>query len=157
MTANAPLLLSAEVYSAFEALRQKAARKPVDMPSLMRAIKTQQGERRHRKQMQAQTVPIPGPWPFFVTFSIETGHPAGTCRHMSMSVKRDGRVPHPAALWMVAEAFGFSGGLESCTVWPEKLSDGGAAINLVQPVTVQAARGGGASAVPTSEASRDAQ
>ena len=139
--ASAPLILTADVRAALQALRRRAADKPVDVVRLMQAIRAQEGERRHRAQMTAQTVAIPGPWPFFVTFSVETGHPAGTCRHMSMSVMREGRVPHPNAAWMVAEDLGFQGGLSACRMWPESLSDGGTAINLVQPIAVQPATG----------------
>jgi hypothetical protein len=86
--------------------------------------------------MNAQTVVIPGPWQFFVVFTIETGHPAGTCRHMSLSIRRKDRVPSPAAVWMVAEELGFSGGLLACSAWLERLSDGGIAINVAQPLAV---------------------
>lgn len=91
--------------------------------------------------MTAQSIRIQGPWPFFVTFWIETNHPVGTCRHMSMSITRDNRVPSPAAVWLIAEVLGFAGGLEACRQWPEELSDGGTAINIVQPLSVtEAAR-----------------
>jgi hypothetical protein len=136
---DAPLIITPEVLADLHKLRDVAARKPVSIPELMRVIKTPRGERMHRERMTAQTVLIPGPWEFFVTFSIETGHPSGTCRHMSMSIMRDKRVPHPAAIWMVAAELGFSGGLEACKVWPEDLSDRGVAINLIQPLSVQQA------------------
>jgi hypothetical protein len=70
-------------------------------------------------------------------FSIETGHVVGACRHMSMSIVRVGRVPSQEAVWMVAEQLGFSGGLTACTAWPEKVSDGVTAINVVQPLSVR--------------------
>ena len=81
--------------------------------------------------MTDQSVPIP--MAFVVTYSIEYNHPGGrTARHMSMSVMRDGRVPHPAGVWMVCEELGFHGSLRECTVWLEDLSDGGSAVNVVQ-------------------------
>ncbi len=138
MTAS-PLIITPDVSANLRDLRAKARLKPVDIKGLLRTIKTPRGKRLHMDAMQAQTVVIPGPWPFFVTYSIETGHPAGTCRHMSMSVRREGRVPHPEAIKMIADEMGFVGGLEACTVWPEELSDGGTAINVVQPLSVQAA------------------
>ena len=57
---------------------------------------------------------------------------------MSVSIKRDGRVPHPIGVWMVAEVLGFTGALEICSIWAEELSDGfgGYAINVVQPLSV---------------------
>jgi hypothetical protein len=137
MPAAAPLILTADVTRRLHRLRVFAAKRPVDVLALQEALKTDEGSRAHGKKMTAQSIAIPGPWPFFVTLSLEVGHPCGTCRHMSMSVVRDGRVPHPAAVWMVARELGFSGELQSCNVWPEQLSDGGTAINVAQPVSVQ--------------------
>lgn len=135
--ADAPLIVTPEVVANLHDLRDRAAKKPIEMQQVMQLLKTRRGARLHKDKMTAQTIRIPGaPWPFFVTFSIENGHPAGTCRHMSMSIMRDGRVPHPAGVWMVAEEMGFSGGLEACRVWIEDLSDGGKAINIVQPIRV---------------------
>lgn len=133
---DAPLILTHDVIARLERLRIFAATRPVDMTVLMEAIKDPKRKRRHLKRMTAQTIRIEGPWPFFVTFSIETGHPAGTCRHMSMSIMRKGRIPHPLGVWLVAEHLGFSGGLGACQWWPEDLSDGGTAINVVQPLSV---------------------
>jgi hypothetical protein len=138
VTTAAPLILTSEVVERLHRLRAFAARRPVDVTVVMEMMKSPGPRAAHKKQMTAQTVAIPGPWPFFVTFSIETNHPGGTMRHMSMSIMREGRVPHPAALWLVAAELGFSGGLASCQSWPENLSDGGAAINVVQPVSVGA-------------------
>lgn len=135
--ADAPLIITPDVQAALHKLRDVAARKPVEMAEVMRLLKTPRGARLHKQQMTAQSIRIPGPWDFFVTFSIENGHPAGTCRHMSMSIMRDGRVPHPIGVWMVAEDLGFSGGLEACRVWIEDLSDGGKAVNVVQPISVR--------------------
>ena len=135
---DAPLILTPEITEALHALRRLAATKPVDVRMLLQEIKTPLGEHMHLERMQKQTTVIYGPWPFFVTFSIETGHPVGTCRHMSMSIKRGGRVPNRFAIWIVAEELGFVGGLKTCNVWPEELRDGGIAVNVVQPLAVNA-------------------
>lgn len=137
--ADAPLIITAEVVDRLNRLRVFAAKRPISMPVLIEALKTVGGEREHRKTMNAQTVRIEGPWAFFVTFSIESGHPIGVCRHMSMSILRDRRVPHPAAVWMVATELGFIGSIEDCQVWMEDLSDGGQAVNVVQPLAMEAA------------------
>ena len=79
------------------------------------------------------------PVAYAVTFSIEHGHPDGTMRHISMSVDREGRVPLPVTVYMVAEVLGFCGGIEACAIWLEDLHDGGKAVNLVQPLAVAAA------------------
>lgn len=139
--ADAPLIITPEVTAALHKLRALAATKPIDMAEAMRLLKTRRGVRLHKERMNAQTVAIPGPWPFFVTFSVENGHPVGTCRHMSMSILREGRVPHLDAVGMVAKVMGFAGDnpLETCHVWIEDLSDGGKAVNVVQPISVHPA------------------
>lgn len=139
MVVAAPLFIDDDVRANLAKLREAAAAKPVDMPKLREALKTPAGVRRYREAMTKQTVIIPGPWPFYVTFSIETGHPAGTCRHMSMSIMRKDRVPHPVGAWVVAGELGFAGGYDACGVWTEDLLDGGVAINVVQPLAVRPA------------------
>ncbi|MGI4851986.1 MAG: hypothetical protein ACRYGR_08605 [Janthinobacterium lividum] len=138
---GAPLIISPEVVAALHRLRTVAGRAPVDAKLLLQLIETPRGKRLHLEQMQRQSVMIPGPWPFFVTFSIETNHPSGTVRHMSMSAQRDGRVPSPPAAWMVAELLGFTGGLGDCHAWTEKLTAGGVAVNLAQPVAASGPAG----------------
>jgi hypothetical protein len=139
MKPDAPLIITTEVMDRLHRLRDFAAKRPVSMPVLMEALKTPTGKRDHLKRMTAQSIRIAGPWVFFVTFSIETGHPVGVCRHMSMSIMREGRVPHPAAVWMIAAELGFIGAMENCTTWMEDLSDGGKAINVVQPLAMEVA------------------
>lgn len=136
---DAPLIITAEVRTRLHKLRDLAASQPTDMQRVIQLLKKPGGKRRHLAQMNRQSLRIPGPWDFFVTFSLETGHPVGTCRHMSMSILRQGRVPSQAGVWMVAEELGFAGGLEACQIWLEDLSDGGKAINVVQPINVQQA------------------
>lgn len=132
-----PLIIGQAQKDALQALRERAASDPVDMLGVVEAIKTPDGKRRHMDRMNALTIDIP--MAFAVTYSIETGHPAGTCRHMSMSSDRKGRTPTPEAVWMVCEELGFVGSLEACTVWPEELQRGPTerdrhvAINVVQP------------------------
>ncbi|MES2712010.1 MAG: hypothetical protein V4653_10540 [Pseudomonadota bacterium] len=128
------LVVGAAERAQLQELRERAAAAPVDMPRLVEWIKTDGGKRQHLAQMNRQSIPLP--FGFMVTLSIEVGHPVGTCRHMSMSVLKDGRVPHPEALWMVAEQLGFIGSLHQCQAWIEDLSDGGKAVNIVQPVAV---------------------
>ena len=109
------------------------------MPVVAKLLKTAEGKRQHMDQMNEQSIAIP--MGFLVTFSIEAGHPVGVCRHMSMSVMREGRAPNPEAVWMVAEELGFQGGLSACHVYKEDLQRGderAIAINVVQPLNVQA-------------------
>jgi hypothetical protein len=131
-TRATPLLVGPPEIEALERLREQAAAHPVDMPQLVIRMKTKDGKREHKRQMTRQSVPIP--FAFMVTFSIETGHPAGVCRHMSMSTLREGALPVPEGVWMVAQHLGFTGSIQQCHAWIEDLSDGGQAVNIVQPL-----------------------
>jgi hypothetical protein len=125
-----PLLIGPVERAGLHELRERAARAPVDMHGLTQRLKDPAEKARHREQMTAQSVRLP--LAYVLTYSVETGHPGGTARHMSMSVSRSGRVPTPEAVWMVAEALGFTGGLERCVSWQENLEGHGTAINVVQ-------------------------
>lgn len=132
-----PLIFGERERASLEALRELAAAHPVDMTGINERLATAPGKRAHMDQMNEQTVVIPVG--FLVTFSVERGHPCGTCRHMSMSSPAKGRAPTPEAVWAIAEALGFAGGLEACTVYLEELQRGDGrtdAVNVVQPVRV---------------------
>lgn len=118
-------------------LRAQAEARPIDVSTLERAIATPEGKAHHRIRMTEQTVLIPAA--YMVTFSVETNHPHGTARHMSMSVQREGRLPIGHAVWMVAVELGFTGGLGECTTWLEELQGHGQAVNVVQYVTAHEA------------------
>jgi hypothetical protein len=134
--ADAPLLITPSVRAKLNALRDEAARWPVDVVELLKRIDNPRDKTLHTRQMDRQTVVIPGPWVFVVTFSIEIGQPCGTCRHVSISIDRPGRVPSLEAVWMIATELGFVGDLDACAVWPEKLSGDAVAVNVVQPLSV---------------------
>lgn len=129
---STPLIIDASVEENIRNLCEFAFAQQVEMTELAVRIKTPAGKAEHVRQMTRQTMSIP--LAFLVTFSVERGHPCGTCRHMSMSVEREGRAPNSPALWMVAQKFGFWGGLDKCSVWPEQLTGHGMAINVVQPI-----------------------
>jgi hypothetical protein len=129
-----PLIIDEEVRSQIKACVELAAANPVDMPRLMKLIKDPVKKAHHMAQMTRQTVKIP--LAYMVTFSIEHGHPCGPCRHMSMSVNREGRLPNEIGLWMIAQEFGFWGDLRDCdAIFPEDLQGHGHAINIVQRIT----------------------
>lgn len=127
-----PMILDADTLREIQRLRAYAESNPVDMLTLGDRIKTADGKAAHMKQMDAQSMAIP--MAYMVTFSVETGHPCGTARHMSMSVQREGRIPNDLSLWMVAQEFGFYGSLRECYLYQEKLLGHGQAINVVQPL-----------------------
>ncbi|WP_233854146.1 hypothetical protein [Paraburkholderia sp. HD33-4] len=127
-----PLLIGPDQRRQLAALRKRANAHPVDMRGLSDRLKVPANKQAHRAQMTTQSVNLPAD--FLVTFSIETGHPVGTCRHLSMSVGKAGRVPSPEAVWSVATELGFTGALEHCTQWLETLQGHGDAVNIVQPL-----------------------
>lgn len=130
-----PLIIGEAQRAAFCELRDRAAADPLDVREVLELIKTPEGKRRHMERMANFTIDVP--MAYAVTFTIEIGHPAGPCRHMSMSSHRRGKTPTPEAVWMIAEEFGFIGGLRQCSVWPEDIGAGDKAVNVVQPLAVQ--------------------
>lgn len=112
-------------------LHDLAFKRPVDMPTLMESIKTPSGKAVHMAQMTEQSVELPVG--YVVTFSIEDGHPVGRCRHMSMSVNRENKLPNEYVVWAIAEILGFNGMLSDCAVWLEDLKQG-QAVNVVEPI-----------------------
>ncbi len=134
MTTGTPFLIGPDEIEALRQLRELAAANPVDMRELAPRLETVAGKAAHMRQMTAQSVLLP--FGYMVTFSIETGYPIGTARHMSMSSPAAERVPLREAAWMAAEALGFTGTIEQCVTWPEQLQGHGVAINVVQPVAV---------------------
>lgn len=128
-----PLVIDEEVRSQIKACIELAQANPVDMPTLMERLKDPLKKEHHMAQMTRQTVKIP--FAYMVTFSVERGHGIGECRHMSMSVQREGRIPNPVGVWMIAKEFGFWGELNECeAIWEEDLQGHGKAINIVQRV-----------------------
>jgi hypothetical protein len=133
-----PLVLGPEQLYLLETLRIRASAHPVRMKGLIEKLAEPTYKAAHMAQMSRQTVVLP--FGFCVTFSIELEHPAGTCRHMSMSSPAPGRAPSPEAVDLVSKELGFVGGYRCCTVWLEDLERGGVqkqkAVNLVQPITL---------------------
>lgn len=130
-----PLVLGEVEREALQNLRDVAANHPVNIVDLIERIKHPGHKALHRRQMTKQTVLIP--FGFLITYSVETGHPCGTCRHMSISSPARGRMPSPEAVDMIAQELGFVGGFRACTCWIEDLERGEGpekAINLVQPI-----------------------
>jgi len=139
-----PFLFGPEERDAMRLLSTRAAEAPVNAEGLLQRVQSTYGREKHMRQMRAQTVELS--FGFAVTYSIEINHPGGrTARHMSMSSPKAGRLPLPEAVWIVAEALGFTGeeenaleNLKLCVVWQENLGDQAAAINVLQFVDQQA-------------------
>lgn len=118
------------------ALRELAIQNPIDVRAVLELVKTPEGLDQHLTRMENLTVEIP--IGYTVTFSIDLGHPIGTCRHMSMSSSTKGSVPIPEAIWMVAKELGFTGDIifEGCTIYLEKTPGRKEAINIIQSVDI---------------------
>lgn len=127
------LLIREQEREKIATLRDLASATPVDMRTLTDRLKDPDEKRRHMDQMEAQSIIVPTS--YLITYSVETGHPGGTARHLSMSCTEVDRLPTREAVWLICEAFGFIGELDFCTVWLEELQRGekrAKAVNVVQ-------------------------
>lgn len=136
MSGGGLLLIGDREREALAALRERAAADPVDILALAEQLKSDAGKRRHMQRMARLSVEIPTR--YTVCYSVEHGHGAGPCRHMSMSSDVPDRVPRPESVWIVAELLGFVDGLGLCKVWKERFTHRGLAINVVQPLNMGA-------------------
>ena len=127
-----PLLIDDEVRAKLAQLAALAEADPVPMARLRKLTRDPKDPLKvaHMAQMNAQSLDIPTC--YCVTYSVEE-QPFGLARHMSLSITTPGaKLPHPAAVWEVAQLLGFWGAIHSCeAIYPERLTQG-EAINLVQ-------------------------
>lgn len=126
------LVIGERERSRIAALRARAVEHPLDMAAVLADCRTSDGVAKHRERVSKQSVVLPvGYW---VTFSVDVGHPGGSARHISISVgKPTKRLPSPEAVDMILEEFGFVGGLSACAaVYLEDTDDGGQAVNALQ-------------------------
>ena len=124
------MIITEDVRAALAMVRALAALKPVRVLSLQKRLNTERGKADHLQQMNEQSVRIPGA--FFATFWIEVHRKGALARRVSINAETPGRVPHPAAVWMVAEHLGFVGSIPDRVMWHEPLSNGTLAVHLVQ-------------------------
>lgn len=70
---------------------------------------------------------------FRVCFTIEEQPaPLDWCRHISISVDEAGMMPHPAAVEMILQAFGYRDGIEANIFYIEQ----GRAVNVIEPLVL---------------------
>ena len=127
-------------------LREIASGQPLDITTLGARMASARGWREHQAQMQRQSLTVQGEVALLLVYSVETGHPSGTCRHMSLSMSDPELLPSQLLTETIMRELGFIGGTDLCQIWTEPLSSGSTAVNVVQPVTVIHAAG---SAVPS--------
>jgi hypothetical protein len=70
---------------------------------------------------------------FTVTYTHEQQRQC-VCRHLSASVSASRKGPHPAAIAMLMEEFGFINKLGALVSWLEPLGNGDFAINVLEPL-----------------------
>jgi hypothetical protein len=70
---------------------------------------------------------------FFVTYTEEEQTNNVLCRHLSMSCV-NGEPPEKCVLTFMMREFGFVNDVEKVVLWLEKVEDGRAAINVVEPL-----------------------
>lgn len=130
----AVLLIGASERVMLQKLARLAEENPVDITTLMAKLATPEGKAKHMQQMtlQSRTLPV-GYW---ITYSIEDGHPIGRARHLSVTVDRPGKAPSVESVWMIAKELGFYGeSIQSCDrAWVEDLVQG-KAVNVAQAFT----------------------
>ena len=70
---------------------------------------------------------------YHIYFSFEE-QPIGLLRHISVSVKKRGKTPHPIAMEMIAKEFGFSGvpPMRPGRIWLEEFEPGHHAVNIAE-------------------------
>lgn len=136
------LLLGEAERAALLDLRTRAEANPIDGLAAIERAKTPEGLRDHVQTMQGQSITLPPDT--LVFFSVETGHPGGPARHLSVSDGRPGRVPSVEAISMIGELLGIVGGPEAWDLtWPVKIPNrSGIAISVIQFLATAEAAGG---------------
>ena len=100
------------------------------------ALADQKEARRLRPPSEGVTIPNG----FTARFSFEL-QPPGLVRHLSVSVDRAGALPHPMAVWALAQEFGFRSP-ERARVWIEEYEPGREAVNVIELVEASASVAG---------------
>jgi hypothetical protein len=70
---------------------------------------------------------------FHVTYSQEH-QPCGLCHHLSVSIDRTDKMPHPESVEMILREFEMQPIAESINLWIEYVDDETKAVNIVQLV-----------------------
>lgn len=65
-----------------------------------------------------------------VAYSVEE-QPTGMCAHLSISVDKKGKLPHPVAVNEIAKEFGIDMEKDKITGWVEEFGPGREAVNVV--------------------------
>jgi hypothetical protein len=134
-----PLVIGLEQVAQIEAAIARARRHPIQLADMATAVFEDQGARRLKLSDRrpgfehseaSETVLLPIGYLAAISFELQR---AGLCRHLSVSVGRPGKVPNPAAVKMIAIAFGFPHFPPAPGhIWVEEFAPGHEAVNVVQ-------------------------
>ena len=113
------------------ALVKKAQEHPVTLEMLKRQMEKSPSLTCHTTRYSEFHIKLPVG--FSVVLTIEH-QPMGVCRHLSVSISRPGKLPHPAAVSMVMEEFGFQRQLSDCHFWSEEFDANCRSINVLEPI-----------------------
>ena len=116
-------------------LRTLAAANPIDPLTAQAAAEKDMAAFRDFMGNMAVELPVG----YHVAYSHER-QPIGVCHHISISVDRAGKVPHPAAVEMILGEFGMAPMGQSVCLWIEDVGPTIKAINIVQLVAHHANR-----------------
>ena len=130
-----PLIIGDGTLAAVRSLRERAAANPVNAAEVKRVgldakkIRDLKLSDRppgfERKPGERIEIPVG----FTVAYTVEQ-QPSGLCGHLSVSVDRKGKVPHPAAVEAIAKLFDQSIDT-SIACWLEEFEPGHEAVNLL--------------------------
>lgn len=131
------LAITPEVRTAVAAMRERAAANPVTRAEIdaigipaqkIRNLTLADRPPGFERKQKSQFLDID--FGFRVAYSVED-QPGGLVGHLSISIDRKGKVPHPAAVVEIARLFDMS--IQSAEyVWLEEFEPGHQAVNLIK-------------------------
>ena len=122
-----PLIIGAQQKAEIAALRALAADNIMDALAMDAAAAKDINA--YRAMMADMSIELPHG--FLVTYTLQR-QPIGAVQHISISVEAPNRMPHPAAVNMILDAFGMQSFDQSLKVWIEDVTPTEKAINVVQ-------------------------
>lgn len=144
----AVLMISPEIQTAIKAAVEKARENPLPLKDVLKLQATIDqsstvvtNEKREKavallkdEIFSRRNVFVEIPVGFLAAISFEQ-QPDGLTRHLSVSVEREGKLPSPQAVKMIAEEFGFQfNRMLPGRLWIEEFEPGKRAVNLVELV-----------------------
>jgi hypothetical protein len=124
------LLIGPEERVAIAKLRLLAEANPFDPQRVIEAAERDMAA--YRAWMDGLSITLPSG--YWVTYSHED-QPCGRCHHISISVDRPNKMPHPEAVQMILREFEMKPIGDSLQIWIEHVSPTVRAVNIMQAVS----------------------